>query len=92
MKCLAECLAAFFGVLALAHQANAVIVAGTNGSRNTAAPADDPGFANVGVCGSGISMHRVVLRVARYTQQPTSSDLSTKQTDIEAVLVLLQLP
>ena len=33
------------------------IVAGGDGSQNTTAPADDPGFANIGIRGSGSAVY-----------------------------------
>lgn len=51
-------LTACFGIsLALVSHASAVIIATGNGSGNTSAPADDPGFANVGIRGSGTAVY-----------------------------------
>ena len=43
--------------LALATHASAVIIVSGDGSGNTTAPADDPGFANVGIRGSGSAVY-----------------------------------
>ncbi len=44
-------------VLACAHEAAAVIVAGVAGTTNTTPPPSDPGFANVGIRGSGSAVY-----------------------------------
>ena len=51
-------LAACLGIsLALVTHASAVIIATGDGSGNTTAPADDPGFANVGIRGGGTGVY-----------------------------------
>ena len=54
MRYLAGC---FSLLLLLTHQSSAVLIASGNGSGNTTAPADDFGFANVGVRGSGTAVY-----------------------------------
>ncbi len=44
-------------VFLLARPATAVIIDTSDGSGNTTAPADDPGFANVGILGSGSAVY-----------------------------------
>jgi hypothetical protein len=50
MRYLTACLGIF---LSLVTHVSAVIIASGDGSGNTTAPPDDPGFANVGIRGSG---------------------------------------
>ncbi len=51
-------LPALVGLLCLlTRPASAVILDTTDGSGNTTAPADDPGFANVGILGSGSAVY-----------------------------------
>ena len=50
-------LAAVLGIVLLTNQAAAVIIAGGSGSGNTTPPAEDPGFANVGIRGSATAVY-----------------------------------
>jgi Dockerin type I domain len=43
--------------LCMTNQSGAVLIASGNGSGNTTAPANDPGFANVGIRGSGSAVY-----------------------------------
>jgi hypothetical protein len=54
MRYLTACLGVF---LTLVTHASAVIIANGDGAGNTTAPADDPGFANVGIRGSGSAVY-----------------------------------
>ena len=54
MRCMSVCLCLWLG---FANQVGAVVIASGDGTGNTTAPPDDPGFSNVGIVGSGTAVY-----------------------------------
>ncbi|HEY4312940.1 MAG TPA: dockerin type I domain-containing protein [Pirellulales bacterium] len=57
MRYIAVCGLSLISLLAPLHNVRAVVISTGNGTGNTTAPANDPGFANVGILASGSAIY-----------------------------------